>query len=177
LSIEASHPESRGNVNDIGSNVQSIGSLHEDEIPTHFHHPPLERAIDPNRLLKTLHDFLAKKPIIMRQNPMLQPWLPKPSGQIAFPPPLVVVGAGGDSVAATVVGAVGAIGAVSAVGNSGAADHVKDLDPDNSDNEEGVIGGNILAALLMDRVVYMAGEFITAFIQRLHLNPFQILRM
>ena len=99
---------------------------------------------------------------------MPQPWLPKPSRQIAFPPPSVVVGAGGDSIAATAVGAVSAVDAISAVGavsaicDSGAADRVEDLDQDNSDNEEGVIGGNILAALLTDRVVYTAGEFITA---------------
>jgi hypothetical protein len=51
------------------------------------------------------------------------------------------------------------------------------LDADNSEDEEGTFGGNILAALLMDRVVYTAGEFISAFFQRLHPNSFQILPM
>jgi hypothetical protein len=48
LSNEATDPGSRGIVNKLGSNVQSVGSLHEKEIPTHFCHPLLERAVDPS---------------------------------------------------------------------------------------------------------------------------------
>jgi len=154
LSIEASHPGSCGNVNDIGSNVLSVGNLHEDEIPTHFHHLLLKHAVDPNCLLKILHVRLANKPIIITWNPVPQPQLTKSSGQIAFPPPLVLVGATG------------------AVRESGAA-AIEDLDADNSEDDKGVIGSNLLATLLMGRVVYMAGVFILTFIHGLHPNPFQ----
>ncbi len=75
----------------------------------------------------------AKKPRKTTRNPLPQPWLPKPSGGIPFPPAVDVVATGG-------------LGAV------GAAFSVEDTD---SEDQEGSFGGCLLAALLTNRA---AGE-------------------
>jgi hypothetical protein len=98
-----------------------------------------------------------------------QPWLPKPSGRIAFPPPaagLVAAGTSGAVDAVGMLGAVGAAGSSGPVGTFGA-------NADISEKKEGSLGGHILAALLTNRVVYSNGKFIYFFYSAAPSTPFR----